>query len=169
MNFQQCKAMLLHNAGRIRQLVQDVSEEQARWRPQPDAWSILEVVNHLYDEERSDFRVRLDIILHRPQEPFPPIDPQGWVQERRYNQRQRASSLQNFLAERRASLVWLDGLGEPDWEATVQAPWGSLSAGDMFAAWVAHDTLHMRQLVELHHDYIVHLTADFDPQYAGEW
>ena len=88
------------NAERIRALAAGVAPDAARWKPDPETWSILEVVNHLYDEERLDFRVRLDIILHRPEEPWPRIDPQGWVTERRYNERELAPSLEAFLAER---------------------------------------------------------------------
>ena len=40
---------------------------------------------------------------------------------------------------------------------------------EMFAAWVAHDTLHMRQLVELHHAYILSLAGSYSAQYAGDW
>ncbi len=69
-------------AERIRMLVDGVDDEQARWKPDAESWSILEVVNHLYDEEREDFRVRLDSMLHRPGENAPPIDPQGWVTAR---------------------------------------------------------------------------------------
>lgn len=169
MDFQESRVMLDHNAERIRTLVEGVSPQQARWRPDPSSWSILEVVNHLYDEERSDFRVRLDIILHRSHQPFPPIDPQRWVQERRYNERELAPSLQNFLSERRASLDWLAQLGDPDWDVVAETPFGPASAGEIFSAWVAHDTLHMRQLVELHHAYIVKLVAPYNPEYAGEW
>ena len=39
-------------------LVKGISLEQARWKPAPDKWSILEVINHLYDEEKEDFRQR---------------------------------------------------------------------------------------------------------------
>ena len=160
---------LYQDGRRIFALVDGVSDEQARWKPDPAAWSVLEVVNHLYDEEREDFRQRLDIILHRPEEEFPPINPEGWVVERAYNQRDLAASLQALRKERQASLDWLKGLGHPDWDATVTSPLGSLSAGEMLAAWAAHDTLHMRQLVELHHDWLVRLANPYDTGYAGEW
>ena len=55
---------LTSNAGRFEALVQGVSEAQARWKPDAETWSILEIVNPLYDEEREDFRARLDNILH---------------------------------------------------------------------------------------------------------
>ena len=169
MNLEKLTQQMAGNAERIRALVEGVPEAQARWKPDPDSWSILEVVNHLYDEEREDFRVRLDIILHNPDEEWPPIDPQGWVTARKYNERDLTESLRNFLDEREASLQWLRGLSAPEWDAGVETPFGSMKAGDMFAAWVAHDLLHMRQLVELHRAYIVHLVEPSEVDYAGEW
>ena len=160
---------LYQNGRRIFALVDGVADEQARWKPDPGSWSILEVVNHLYDEEREDFRQRLDIILHRPGDPWPPINPEGWVTERGYNQRELAASLQNLRKERQASLAWLKSLANPDWEARVTSALGTMSAGEMLAAWAAHDTLHLRQLVELHHDWLVKQAAPYDTGYAGKW
>jgi hypothetical protein len=162
-------AQLETNPSRIRSLVEGVSLEQARWRPSPQAWSLLEVVNHLYDEEQFDFRVRLDCILRQPDEPFPAIDPQGWVTERRYNERELSSSLQNFLDERRKSLVWLRTLRDPQWDAAHEAQWGVMHAGEALAAWAAHDLLHMRQLVELHYQYTAQSAAPYPVEYAGYW
>lgn len=160
---------LRQRAQTIRSLVEGVGDEQARWKPTPNAWSILEVVNHLYDEEREDFRARVDHILYRADQPAPPIDPQGWVTQRQYNQRDLAESLDNFLAEREQSLVWLATLAAVDWERAYQAPWGALHAGDVLAAWAAHDLLHARQLVELHYLHGALNSQPFSVEYAGEW
>ena len=160
---------LTDNATRIEALVRGVSPQEASWKPDGDTWSILEVVNHLYDEEREDFRVRLDIILNNPEEPWLGIDPEGWVVERRYNQRDLEDSLKNFLAEREASLAWLGTLESPDWGAPYQAHFGSITASDMFVSWVTHDHLHMRQLVELHRALTVHKAEPYRLDYAGAW
>jgi hypothetical protein len=168
-NFEPMTALMASNAERIRTLVQDVSGEQARWKPDADSWSILEVVKHLYDEEREDFRVRLDIILHRPDEAWPKIDPQGWVTARRYNEGDLATSLDGFLREREASLAWLQTVAGADWEKTYMAAFGPIKAGDMFAAWVAHDLLHLRQLVELQWAYLDRKLTGYSTRYAGEW
>ena len=162
-------SQLSANAARLHALVRDVSDRQARWRPDPGAWSILEVVCHLLDEERQDFRVRLDYTLHRPGEPWPPIDPAGWVTEREYNQQDLEASLDAFLSEREASLAWLREFSTPDWEVPYEAPWGPISAGDLFASWVAHDLLHMRQLVELHWHYKEERVKPYNTRYAGDW
>ena len=170
MDFEFCLAQMGQNAASIQQLVEGVLAEQARWRPDEASWSLLEVVCHLYDEEREDFRARLDLILHRPDSPWPPIDPGGWVSARAYNQRDLGITLLGYLQERENSLAWLRQLTTPAWDQTSVAPWGSpLSAGDMFTSWVAHDLLHMRQLVELKWAYTTAHLAPNSPRYAGEW
>ncbi|HMO58680.1 MAG TPA: DinB family protein [Roseiflexaceae bacterium] len=160
---------LVINATRIRSLAQDVPGIQAHWKPDVASWSIVEVVSHLYDEERLDFRVRLDFTLHRPGEPWPAIDPQGWVQEHRYNAGNLQESLSGFLAAREDSATWLRGLAAPNWEAVYEAPFGRIRAGDLLAAWVAHDLLHLRQLVELHWSYLMTNVVPYRVEYAGEW
>lgn len=157
------------HAASIQSLTVGIPAEQARWKPDPRAWSILEVINHLVDEERADFRVRVDMILHQPAEAWPSINPEGWVTERLYNQRELAQSVEDFLAERRKSLAWLRGLAAPDWQASVTVPFGTFFAGDILTAWAAHDLLHLRQLVELHWAYTVQAAQPYHVNYAGEW
>jgi hypothetical protein len=157
-------------AKRIASLTDGVPDEQARWKPDAETWSMLEVLNHLYDEEREDFRVRLDYILHHPGEAWPPIDPQGWVTKRAYQQRDWRETVAHFLAEREKSLAWLAELGAFDPDTVCPAPWGGeIRAGDMFAAWVAHDLLHTRQLVELHWAYTNFSVQPYQTRYAGDW
>lgn len=168
MQFEELKRLLARQAELIAELVRDVTPEQAQWKPDADTWSILEVVSHLYDEEQYDFRVRLDIILHTPDAEWPPIRPQEWVVEHEYNERDLEASLENFLAERRASLIWLDGLDAPDWDAGVQSPWDFvIRAGDMFASWVVHGQWHIEQLVRLRRAYTIAQVAHYSVEYAG--
>ncbi|MBM4422122.1 MAG: DinB family protein [Chloroflexi bacterium] len=163
-------ARLSANAEAFAALTRSVSDEQARWKPSAEEWSVLEVVCHLHDEEREDFRQRVDLTLHSPATDWPPIDPMGWVTARGYNQRELAPMLDSFLSERRKSVEWLSGLKEPDWSMARRHPVaGTMTAGDVLGAWVAHDHLHIRQLNHLHWQY---LAAQVDPvstDYAGGW
>lgn len=170
MQIEDARRHLAENSERIEALLRPVDEDTARRRPDEESWSAIEVINHLYDEEREDFRVRLDILLHRPDEPWPPINPPGWVTERRYIERSLAPSLQGFLSERAGSLAWLDGLANVDLKCSGPTPWGgTIRAGDMLAAWVAHDLLHMRQIVEVFWSLTEHAVQPYDNRYAGEW
>lgn len=131
--------------------------------------AIASLTRGIADEEREDFRVRLDFILHRPGEEWPPIDPRGWVTARRYNEKCLGPSVESFLAERARSLAWLRGLGEPDWLTEGTAPFGKITSGDMFASWVAHDVLHLRQLVRLQWALTIRSVEPHATRYAGEW
>lgn len=157
------------NRGVFDGLVRGVSLEQARWKPAPDKWSILEVVNHLYDEEKEDFRQRLELLLADPSQPFPPIDPRNWPTTRAYNERELDASLDNFVAEREKSIAWLKQLSAPNWENTNEGPNGKLSAGDMLASWMAHDFLHIRQLARIHWQYVNAIAEPYQTAYAGPW
>ncbi len=158
------------SAPMIAAMLQDMSDRQLRWKPAPDSWSALEVLCHLYDEECEDFRVRLDLTLHRPEEPVPPIDPQGWVTSRAYQSHDPEEALEGWLAARRRSLDWLRGLESPDWERPcTNTHLSQLRAGDFLAAWAGHDLLHLRQLVELQWAYQAAHAAPYAPDYAGDW
>lgn len=169
MEIEDVTARMAESAAAIRAVVAGITEAQWRWKPDGESWSVLEVVNHLWDEERLDFRVRLDYTLHRPGEPWPGIDPGGWVTQRRYNERDPEESLAGFLQAREDSLAWLRGLQAPDRQATYQAPWGPITAGDLLASWAAHDLLHLRQLVELRWALTIQEVAPHQVRYAGEW
>lgn len=167
MEFSILKRLFADHADCIQILAGGMTAEQARWKPDPDRWSILEVLNHLYDEEREDFRLHLHTILHHPDAAWAPIDPMGWVTSRHYNERDLDISLANFIAERQQSLVWLASLQSPDWEQSVPAPWGEIKAGDIFASWVVHDEWHMQQLVRLRRDVTTQLARPYNVKYAG--
>lgn len=161
---------LTQQAQTIQTLVEHVTLAQARWKPSAEAWSILEVTNHLYDEEREDFRKRIDYMLHRPGEEPPPIDPQRWVTDRSYNERDLVPSLQNFLTERNQSVAWLHNLRDPEWSTRYTHPSGfTISAYDFLVNWAAHDLLHLRQLIELHYAWHQHQVGDISLGYAGDW
>src|SRR5215212_11290947 len=99
----------------IRALLSGIAPQEARLKPSAESWSILEVVCHLYDEEREDFREHLDFILHRQNEEWHVIDPGGWVIEREYNKQNFTEMHGKFFAERQKSLEWLQELSEEDW------------------------------------------------------
>jgi hypothetical protein len=152
------------------QLVADVSSDDARWRPVDGSWSILEVVSHLCDEEEYDFRARVRSTLETPERPWDPIDPPGWAVERRYNERELATEAARFQQLRASSVTWLRSLDNPDWSRTHLHPkFGPLNAGELFAAWVAHDQLHLRQIAKRQFQMIQRDAEPYSTHYAGDW
>ncbi len=169
MQFEALYLELIDSTNMIRAVLQGITQEQARIRPNPQSWSPLEVVCHLFDEEREDFREHLDFILHRHKEAWHLIDPPGWVTARKYNEQDFRAMREKFIGERSRSLDWLKGLSEADWDTSYTSPFGTLTAGDLFGSWVAHDNLHLRQLVELRRARIENITQPYRIAYAGDW
>lgn len=169
MKFEQLYLELVDSTDMIRSLLAGITQEESRIKPSEESWSVLETLCHLCDEEREDFREHLDFILHRQNEAWHPISPEGWVKARKYNEQDLRQMKERFFAERSRSLDWLKGLAEADWDLSYQSPGGRISAGDMFASWVAHDNLAARQLVELRRMLIERKAKPYHVEYAGDW
>lgn len=169
MNFSTLYRELENSTEMIRALLVGITQEEAQIKPNPESWSMLEVVCHLYDVEREDFREHLDFILHRQDEEYHAIDPQAWIKDRKYNEQDFQVMQEKFFSERQKSLKWLKEISESDWDITYTSQYGSVSAGEMFSCWVAHDNLHIRQFVELRRARIEKITKPYPIEYAGDW
>jgi len=154
----------------FRHLVAGTPPEEARWRPSSGAWSLIEVVNHLADEEVEDFRARLQVSLDAPDRAWDPIRPADWVTERQYQGRELEPSLERFLEERRRSVVWLRSLEPIDPEATGLHPVeGPMRVATLMHSWLAHDLLHIRQIARLHYRWLEASGGEESVAYAGAW
>jgi hypothetical protein len=152
-------------------LVLGISDADARWKPASGAWSMLEIVCHLADEELEDFGPRLRATVRDPAQPWAPIDPEGWARERAYNTRNLASELERLRAARAGTLAWLPHCiaGADLSRAHHHASLGPIRAGDLLAAWAAHDLLHIRQLTKRRFELVSRDAAPFSTGYAGSW
>lgn len=151
----------------FRSLLTRVPEHKVKWKEKPEKWCLLEIICHLYDEEREDFRARVDAVLHdRKLQPF---DPLVWVRERRYIEQDFQQKLHDFLLERERSVEWLQSLQNPQWGKTYDHPkLGALSAGFFLTNWLAHDYLHIRQIMRVNYAYL-NMQNGIDLNYAGNW
>ena len=150
-------------------LLTGVPKEQIAWKPDPDKWSLLEVVCHLHDEEREDFRARLRHVLDTPRDPLPSINPVAWVTEREYIKQDFGGMLKKFLAERAGSIDWLRSLKAPTWDNAYQHPkFGAMSARMFLVNWLAHDYFHFRQITRLKYVFLKEFGGE-PLDYAGSW
>jgi DinB superfamily len=151
------------------QLLQNTAADQYLWRPQPEKWSLLEIICHLYDEEREDFRARVMHVLETPHMPMPPIDPMGWVARRKYMEQDYDRVLEHFLAEREHSVAYLMSLSGVGWQNVYVHPkLGPMTADLLIENWLAHDLLHIRQTTAVKYAYLK-AHADTPLNYAGDW
>ena len=169
MNYAEVIKGLSENRNVFKPLLFGITEEVYRWKPNPEKWCLLEIVCHLYDEEREDFRARTKHVLETPTEQLPSIDPQGWVESRRYIQQDYNGKLEEFLTERERSIEYLQSLSNPNWNNAYAHPkFGNMTAKMFLSNWLAHDYLHFRQITQLKYNYLKQLTNE-DLKYAGTW
>jgi len=139
------------------------------WKPQADKWCLLEITCHLLDEEKEDFGARVKHVLKTPKQPMKPIDPEGWVIQRKYLEQDFHIMLAQFLEERTNSIQWLRNLKDPQWDNFYPHPkFGNLSAKMFLANWLAHDYLHFRQITRLKFQYLEAFSGE-NLNYAGGW
>ena len=151
-------------------LIIGISDDDSKWKPPSGNWSVLEIVCHLIDEEIEDFRHRLEMTLRDPSENWPAIDPPAWAIERNYNEQVLAEKVEMFVSERKKSVDWLKSLADPDWNCTYNHDhFGPMKAGDLLAAWSAHDFLHSRQIAKRRYEMVCRDASEYKADYAGGW
>ncbi len=150
-------------------LLKDLDTPMILWKQTPEKWCLLEIVCHLYDEERNDFRCRTQLVLEKPNDTPPPFDPIEWVTKHRYLEQDYHQMLNKFLNERQQSLKWLKSLKSPKWDNSYRHPQRGLQSATHFLDnWLAHDYLHIRQIIKLKFDYLKQQSSS-NLDYAGKW
>jgi hypothetical protein len=169
LDHQNCIRKLEKNIAVFRDLLADTPRDEYLWRYDEAKWCLLEIVCHLYDEEREDFRTRLRYALESSTEQPPRIDPVGWVHERNYIRKDIKDMLNKFLGERKKSVEWLMTISSPEWNNSFHhAILGDVSAQFFLANWLAHDYLHIRQIIRVKYLHLK-ISSDEELKYAGEW
>ena len=62
-------SQLESNIDVFQDLFENIPEGLTLWRNGPEKWNLLEIICHLYDEERDDFGLRLKHVLENPLQP----------------------------------------------------------------------------------------------------
>jgi hypothetical protein len=151
------------------ELFKDESEELFIWKQTPEKWCLLEILCHLYDEERKDFRFRTKWVLEKPNQIPPPFNPIDWVTDHDYMGQDYNIILDKFLKERESSINWLRSLENINWNHSFEHPkLGKMTAEYFLNNWLAHDYLHIRQIIKLKFDYLNNRFNE-DLNYAGKW
>ena len=81
-----------------------IDSNQFLWKPKPEKWCLLEVFCHLSDKESDDFITRNKQVFDNLPKTLKPIDPQGWVSERKYVEESYTHVLNQFLYKRQESV-----------------------------------------------------------------
>ena len=77
--------------------------------------------------------------------------------------------LESFITERTQSISWLKSLEHVNWNNSFEhSKLGTLTAKHFLANWLAHDYLHIRQIIRLKFNYLKQISNQ-SLDYAGNW
>jgi hypothetical protein len=95
-------------------LLENVTEEQGRFRYAPGKWSIKEVVGHMTDTERI-MAYRLLCIARGETVSLPGFDESVYVSHASFNEQTIEKLLEHFSVVRQSTLILMESLAEESW------------------------------------------------------
>ena len=151
-------------------LLAGISQNESEYREDIDRWSILEIVCHLLDIEKKDFKYEFEMIIIGNEVPWPSFDIEELRIKNKYNERTFIEVKQQFFDERDKSLKWLSSIDQPEltrehFQKIVDGR--KIKAGDILASWVAHDLFHIRQIALAKWFVLNKEVAPFSSKYSG--
>jgi hypothetical protein len=121
------------------------SPEQARWRPAPKEWSVIEIVGHLADCERI-FSYRALRIARNDPTPLPGADLEAYVAAANFESRPLADVVADYVAVRHATVALWRGLDAAAWTRRGTADGNAISVRALAYILAGHETHHVEEL-----------------------
>jgi DinB family protein len=132
----------------LRGLMTGLSDEDARWKPAPDRFSVAEVLAHLSHSEGHCYRMRLDRFLSEERPEFEPDDAQMYLEL--YRNADPEDAFDQFEEQRETNVEYLRGLAIDTGErVALHKEFGEITLSQMLHEWTLHDLGHVRQVAEL--------------------
>lgn len=143
-----CIDLLQATPGILRGLMTELTEEDARWKPAPDRFSIAEVLAHLSHSEGQCYRMRLDRFLAETRPELEPDDAQMYLEL--YRGADPEDAFDNFEEQREDNVEHLRGLpAGAGSRVAFHKAYGEITLSQMLNEWALHDLGHIRQIAEL--------------------
>src|SRR5215210_2009285 len=143
-----CLDLLEATPAILRGLMAEISEEDARWKPAADRFSIEEVLSHLSHSEGHCYRERLDRFLAEERPELEPDDAQMHLEV--YKTADPEADFDHFEDQRKTNIELLRGLPvEAGSRKALHRAAGEITLANMLHEWALHDLGHIRQIAEL--------------------
>jgi hypothetical protein len=143
-----CLDLLEATPAILRGLMCELSDEDARWKPAPDRFSVAEVLAHLSHSEGQCYRARVDRFLTEDTPEIEPDDASFHYQL--YRNADPEDAFDQFEEQREGNVEYLRTLPRSagDRRAKHQQA-GLITLQQMLHEWAMHDLGHIRQVAEL--------------------
>lgn len=132
----------------LRGLMCELSEEDSRWKPAADRFSVAEVLAHLSHSEGHCYRLRVDRFLEEDLPELEADDAQMYLDL--YRDRDPEDEFAHFEDQRHANVEFLRTLSPDAAGRRARHPEaGEITLAEMLHEWALHDLGHIRQIAEL--------------------
>jgi len=132
----------------LRALMVEISDEDARWKPAADRFSIAEVLAHLSHSEGHCYRLRVDRFLSEKRPELEPDDASFHYDL--YRDADPEDAFDHFEEQRETNIEFLRSLPTSDGERiAMHKAAGEITLNQMLHEWALHDIGHIRQVAEL--------------------
>ena len=143
-----CLDLLQATPAILRGLMSEISDEDARWKPAPDRFSIAEVLAHLSHSEGHCYRARVDKFLSEEMPELEPDDAQMHLEL--YKNADPEEDFGHFEDQRETNIERLRSLpAETGARKARHLAAGEITLSQMLHEWALHDLGHVRQIAEL--------------------
>ena len=143
-----CIEMLAATPELLRALMSEISDEDARWKPATDRFSIAEVLAHLSHSEAHCYRLRLDRFMAEDRPEFEPDEASFHLDL--YRNADPEDEFDHFEDQRITNLELLRTLTDEAGErVALHRAAGEITLANMLHEWALHDLGHVRQVAEL--------------------
>ena len=132
----------------LRGLMSELTDDDARWKPAADRFSVAEVLAHLSHSEGHCYRVRVDRFLAETRPAFEADDAQMYLDL--YRDADPKDAFDQFAQQREATIEYLRALPpEAGGRVALHGEAGEITLNQMLHEWALHDLGHIRQIAEL--------------------
>ena len=134
---------------KLRSWLQGLSEEQLRYKPAAEVFSLKENVVHLRDLEIEGYGKRLRLILADTLPVLEDIDGNRLAHLRRYQSANAARALDEFCRAREGNIAYLRNMTAFQWNRKAILNGDEITLLELVEKWVAHDLEHLKEIEEL--------------------
>ena len=140
-----CLDLLEATPGILRGLMSELTDDDARWKPAPDRFSVAEVLAHLSHSEGHCYRMRVDRFLAETRPTFEPDDAQMYLDL--YRDADPEDAFDHFEEQRETNIECLRDLpSEAGGRVALHREAGQITLTQMLHEWALHDLGHIRQI-----------------------
>jgi hypothetical protein len=134
----------------LRLILAGISDEEARWKPAADRFSIAEILEHLSHVEGHCFRARVEQAVEQAGPVWEAYDQDALAAAGQYSGRDPEDSFDHFEEQREDNIEFLEGLPDGAGERKAQhAKLGTITISELLNEWAFHDLGHIRQIAEI--------------------